>query len=300
MSIFAAPRRARGGGLPGVPTARLPYAALVRASHPEPTVAVTAIATALAVSTGLGGRSLWVAGAFLTGQLSVGWSNDWIDAARDARNRRTDKPVGQGRLSVATVRTAALASLALCVPLSLAMGLGAGLLHLAAVAAAWSYNARLKATALSFLPYAVAFGAVPSIVVLALPATAVAPAVAPAWATTAGALLGVGAHLCNALPDLEEDLAQGVRGLPHRLGPRRSAVFAAVLLLAAAVLLAVGPPGPPGLLAVAAVGLSALVTAAGLARSRREGSRDAFFAAIVVAAISVGLLVARGAVLAPS
>jgi 4-hydroxybenzoate polyprenyltransferase len=279
-----------------VPPAARSAAALVRASHPEPTVAVTAVATALAVSTGLGARSLWVAAAFLTGQLSVGWSNDWIDAARDARNERADKPVGQGRLSVASVRTAALTALGLCVPLSLAMGLGAGLLHLAAVAAAWSYNARLKATALSWLPYALAFGAVPSIVVLALPGAGLAPA----WATAAGALLGVGAHLCNALPDLEEDLAQGVRGLPHRLGPRRSAACAAVLLLTAAVLLAVGPPGPPGLLAVAAVGLSAAVTAAGLARSRRSGSRDAFLAALVVAAVSVGLLVARGAVLAPS
>ena len=271
-------------------------AALVRASHPEPTVAVTAIATALAVSSGLGARSLYVTAAFLTGQLSVGWSNDWIDAARDARNGRTDKPVGQGRLTVGAVRTAALVALGLCVPLSLAMGLGAGLLHLAAVAAAWSYNARLKATALSFLPYALAFGAVPSIVVLALPGAAVAPA----WATAAGALLGVGAHLCNALPDLEEDLAQGVRGLPHRLGPRRSVAGAAVLLLAAAVLLAVGPPGPAGVAALAAVGLSAVVTAVGLVRSRREGSRDAFLAALVVATLSVGLLVARGAVLAPS
>jgi 4-hydroxybenzoate polyprenyltransferase len=279
-----------------VPPAARSAAALVRASHPEPTVAVTAIATALAVSTGLGARSLWVAAAFLTGQLSVGWSNDWIDAARDARSSRTDKPVGQGRLSVAAVRTAALTALGLCVPLSLAMGLGAGLLHLAAVAAAWSYNARLKATALSWLPYALAFGAVPSIVVLALPGASFAPA----WATAAGALLGVGAHLCNALPDLEEDLAQGVRGLPHRLGPHRSAACAAVLLLTAAVVLAVGPPGRPGLAAVVAVGLSVLVTAVGLARSRRAGSRDAFLAAIVVAALSVGLLVGRGAVLAPS
>jgi len=271
-------------------------AALVRASHPEPTVAVTAIATALAVSTGLGLRSLWVAAAFLSGQLSVGWSNDWIDAARDARNQRADKPVGQGRLPVTTVRTAALAALGACVPLSLAMGLAPGLLHLAAVAAAWSYNARLKATVLSFLPYALAFGAVPSIVVLALPGGAVAPA----WATAAGALLGVGAHLCNALPDLEEDLAQGVRGLPHVLGPARSSACAAVLLLTAAVLLAVGPPGPPGLVAGAVLALSAGVTVVGLLRSRRPGSRDAFLAALVVAALSVGLLVARGAVLAPS
>jgi 4-hydroxybenzoate polyprenyltransferase len=74
---------------------------LVRASHPEPTAAVTAIATALAVSTGLGWRSLLVTAAFLTGQLSVGWSNDWIDAARDQRTGRPDKPVARGELPVA-------------------------------------------------------------------------------------------------------------------------------------------------------------------------------------------------------
>lgn len=267
--------------------------ALVRASHPEPTAAVTGIATALAVSTGLGARSLLVAAAFLTGQLSVGWSNDWIDAARDRGSARTDKPVARGDLPVATVRTAALTALVLCVPLSLAMGAAPGLLHLLAVAAAWSYNARLKATALSWAPYALAFGAVPSIVTLGL------DRVAPWWATAAGALLGVGAHLCNVLPDLEEDLAQGIRGLPHRLGPRRSAVAAAVLLLAAAVLLALGP-GRPGPAAVLAVVVSAVVVAAGLVRSRRPGSRAAFRAAIVVAAVCVGLLVARGAALVPA
>ncbi len=270
-------------------------AALVRASHPEPTAAVTALATALALSTGLGLRSLWVTAAFLTGQLSVGWSNDWIDASRDARSGRADKPVALGELSPATVRTAALTALALCVPLSLAMGAAAGLLHLGAVAAAWAYNARLKATPASFLPYALAFGAVPSIVVLGLPE----PALAPAWATAAGALLGVGAHLCNALPDLEQDLAEGVRGLPHRLGAGRSAALAAVLLLAAAVLLALGPDGPPGQGALAAVAVAGAVTATGLVRARRTGSRDAFRAALVVAAVCVALLVTRGAVLAP-
>ena len=49
----------------------------------------------------------------------------------------------------------------------------------------------------------------------------------------AGALLGVGAHLVNALPDLADDEATGVRGLPHRLGPRWTPpVATAVLVLA--------------------------------------------------------------------
>ena len=263
--------------------------ALVRACHPEPTAAVTAMATALALSAGLGARAGLVGAAFLSGQLSVGWSNDWIDAARDAGDCRTDKPVARGELPVAAVRTAALVALAACVPLSLSLGAPAGLLHLAAVAAAWAYNARLKATALSWLPYALAFGAVPSIVVLALPGRLLAPW----WATAAGALLGVGAHLCNALPDLEDDLAHGIRGLPHRLGAQRSAALAAVLLLAAVLALALGP-GEPGAVPVVVVVAAAAITGGGLVRGRRPGSRAPFRAALVVAAVCVALLVARG------
>ena len=276
-------------------TPQIPIGTLVRACHPEPTIAVTAIATALAVSTGLGARSLLVGAAFLAGQLSVGWSNDWIDAARDQRNARPDKPVARGDLPVGTVRRAALVAVTLCVPLSLALGAAAGLLHLAAVAAAWAYNARLKATAWSWVPYALAFGAVPSIVTLTLDDRPLAPW----WATVAGALLGVGAHLCNVLPDLDEDLANGIRGLPHRLGARRSAALAAVLLLAAALVLALGP-GSPGLLPLLVVLVAAVVTSTGLVLSRRPGSRAAFRAAIGVAAASVALLVARGAVLVPA
>jgi 4-hydroxybenzoate polyprenyltransferase len=269
--------------------------ALVRACHPEPTAAVTAVATALALSAGRGADSAWVAAAFLSGQLSVGWSNDWIDRDRDVRSGRTDKPVAVGQLPVAVVRRAALTAAALCVPLSLAMGWAAGLVHLVAVAAAWSYNARLKSTALSWAPYALAFGLVPSVVVLGLPGTPWAPW----WATAAGALLGVGAHLANVLPDLEDDLAEGVRGLPHRLGASASAVLAALLLLGATALLAVGP-GDPGPGAVAALALAGAVTVGGLVLSRREGSRAAFRAAILVAVLGVALLLTRGGALVPS
>jgi 4-hydroxybenzoate polyprenyltransferase len=265
----------------------------VRASHPEPTVAVTAVATALAASSGLGATSALVAAAFLSGQLSVGWSNDWVDRDRDVRTGRTDKPVARGELPVAVVRRAALTAAALCVPLSLALGAWPGLAHLVAVAAAWAYNLHLKSTVLSWAPYALAFGLVPSIVVLSLPGSSWAAW----WATAAGALLGVGAHLTNVLPDLDHDAATGVRGLPHRLGARASAAAAALLLLAATALLALGP-GDAGAVEVAVLAAAAGVTAVGLARARRAGSRDAFRAAIVVALLGVGLLVARGAALA--
>lgn len=270
---------------------RLP--ALVQACHPEPSLAVTTITTALAVSAGRGAGSAWVAAALLSGQLSVGWSNDWIDAGRDLRTARPDKPVARGELTAGALRTAALSAAAACVPLSLAMGLRAGLAHLAAVAAAWAYNARLKSTVLSWAPYAFSFGLIPSIVTLGLPGSPWAPA----WATAAGALLGVGAHLANVLPDLADDAATGVRGLPHRLGAAGSAAVSAVLLLAATGTLAVGPGRVGGLAGVALVA-AALVTGVGLALGRRPGSRAPFRAVLVVAALDVALLLARGSSLA--
>ena len=47
----------------------------------------------------------------------------------------------------------------------------------------------------------------------------------PAWMMATGAVLGVGAHLLNALPDLADDDATGVRGLPQRLGAGRVRVL---------------------------------------------------------------------------
>ena len=269
---------------------RLP--SLVQACHPEPSLAVTSITTALALSAGRGAGAAWVAGALLSGQLSVGWSNDWIDAERDRRTGREDKPAARGELAPGQLRAAAIVAVAACVPLSLAMGLWAGVAHLVAVAAAWAYNARLKSTVASFAPYAVAFGLIPSIVTLGLPGSPWAPA----WATVAGALLGVGAHLANVLPDLADDAATGVRGLPHRLGPTGCSVLSAVLLLAATATLVAGP-GQIGRWGTAALLAAALITGIGLSRARRPGSRAAFRAVLVVAALDVGLLVTHGSAL---
>ena len=117
-------------------------------------------------------------------------------------------------------------------PLSLALGWRAGLAHLVAVAAAWSYNLWLKGTVLSWLPFALAFGLLPAVVTLALDP----PVAPPWWLVAAGALLGVGAHLVNVLPDLEDDRATGINGFGHRIGRRATAVLAPLVLVAATVL----------------------------------------------------------------
>ncbi len=267
--------------------------ALARATHLGPTLAVTALATTLALAVGAGAATaVVVALAALTGQLSVGWSNDWIDAERDRAVGRTDKPVVTGAVSPGTLRTGAFVAVGACVPLSLALGWRAGLLHLAAVGAAWAYNAGVKTTAWSWAPYAFAFGALPSVVTLTLPGH---PLAQP-WATGAGALLGIGAHLANVLPDFDDDAATGVQGLPHRLGRRATMQLAAASLLGATALVVVGPTGPPSPWAWAALAASALLTAAGaVVALRRPTSRFPFTATIAIAVVDVALLLLSGA-----
>jgi 4-hydroxybenzoate polyprenyltransferase len=278
---------------------------LARACHPEPALAVTALATVLAATSGRSAAgTIAVTVAVLAGQLSVGWSNDYLDADRDARVGRADKPVASGQVGKTTVGVAAVAALVACGPLSLLSGWRAALVHLVAVGLAWAYNLGLKATAFSVVPYAVAFALLPAFVVLGLPGQP-AP---PWWAMVAGTLIGIGAHLANVLPDLDDDAATGVRGLPHRLGERRCRAGAGACLAAASAVLAFAPHqnGPSPLVVVAFVAATALAVVglvaepvAGPVLARIGGRAGAMRVTIAVAAIDVVLLVAAGSALAP-
>lgn len=265
---------------------------LALASHPGPTALVTALAVALAVGTGAGLRTVVVVGAaVLAGQLSIGWSNDWIDADRDLATRRSDKPVVTGLASVPGLRRAALLAAAACVPLSFAVGWRGGLVHLAAVAGGWAYNGALKASVWSWAPFAMSFGLLPVFVVLALPGHP-RPA---GWAVAAAALLGAGAHLANVLPDLEDDHDTGVRGLAHRLGRQRSSVLAPAVLLVAAGVAVLGPAGRPDLPAWLLGTLAgAVAVSAGVVGVTAPRSRLPFTLTMVVAALCCVLLVRAG------
>jgi 4-hydroxybenzoate polyprenyltransferase len=281
------------GGVPSAPPSRgRALLGLALATHAGPTVAVTVVATLLAVAAGVGpGRTALLCLAVLAGQASIGWSNDWLDAGRDRAVARADKPVVQGAVAPATLRAAAVTAAALALVTSLLLGRVPGLLLLVLVASGWAYNVGLKRTAVSVVPYLTGFGALPAGVVAAAPGV---PA-APWWLVAAGAALGAAAHFANVAPDLEEDLATGVRGLPHRLGAVRSAIAGAVLLGVAVGVLVLGPEGPPtvtgwlGLVVAApAVGIAAL---AGRARFRHA----AFPAVMLLTVLTVVLLLVGGA-----
>ena len=245
---------------------------------------MTAVAVALGAGVGLSGWRLLVLGAaFLSGQLSIGWLNDLVDRDRDVQAGRPDKPIARGAVRPETVRLALVSAAAACVPLSLALGWAAGSLHLVAVASGWAYDLRLKSTRLSPLPYALSFGLLPSVITLALPD----PALAPWWATAAGALLGVGIHGANALPDIEDDRRLGAAGLPARMGSKATRLLTAVVLLAATVLLILGPDGRPSAWSWAALALAIVLAGLAAVKDWPAAARAPFAIVVVLSLVDV-------------
>ncbi len=256
-------------------------AALARSSHPGPSVAVTVITVGLGFGAGLDAARLVFLGlSMLAGQLSVGLSNDWIDAERDAAVERKDKPIALGLVSAATVRTAAFVCAGLMIVLAIPLGWPAALALVLAVAAAWAYNAWLKKTVFSIVPYLIGFGALPAIATLARPVPA-APAL---WALGVGALLGAAAHFANTLPDLDDDAVTGVVGLPQRLGRGVSSALTYAILLGASILEFFGTGGLgflPGELGLLAAIVIAVIGGAMIRRPTRWHFRLIILAALL-------------------
>lgn len=220
---------------------------LLLASHPGPTVVVTAVAAVLGVGLGYPPARLAVLViAILLGQLSIGWCNDWLDAGRDAAVGRTDKPAARGAIGVRTLRIAAFSALGAAVLITLPLGPLAVGAHVVAIAGGWAYNLGLKSTPASFVPFAISFGILPAIATLGM----AQPSWPAPWVLTAGALLGVAAHVTNVLPDLDDDDSTGIRGLPHRLGAKPSGIVAFVCLAGASVAITIGPGWPPQMLLI--------------------------------------------------
>lgn len=262
---------------------------LVGACHPIPAGAVTVIAVLVAVGAGLSPARVVLFGlSMATGQLSIGWSNDRIDAARDAVNVRTDKPAATGSVPLRAVTIAAATGITVSTALAFTLGWRAALAMLLLNAAGWSYNLGLKATVCSGLTYLVGPGLLPVVPYLALPGHPLPPW----WAPVAGALLGLGAHFANVLPDLRADQATGVRGLPHRLGARASIVVMALVLAAATLTVVLGPPGPPSALGWTAAAVAvALAIGSAVLGIRRPDSALAFYGSLAIALIDVVLFV---------
>lgn len=258
---------------------------LLTASHPGPTAAVTTIAALLCIAVDLDvWRAVLLTVSVFAGQLSIGWGNDLLDLHRDRRIGRTDKPLATGELGLRMVQVAAVLAVGLAALLPLGLGLvpPAAALWLVVVGGQ-AYNLGVKRTGWSWLPYAVAFGSL-----AAAPGLAAGVDVAW-WIPVVGSLLGVGAHLVNVLPDLQDDAKTGVSGFPHRLADRRGvhavSVLAVVLFVIASTIVLIALPFGP---LVVVAGL--LVTALAALALTGEGRRP-FQASMAIALVDVVALV---------
>lgn len=269
--------------------------ALWGATHPGPSLVVTVLSLALGVAAGLEPwRIVVLVVAVFAGQISVGLSNDAIDLFRDATVGRADKPLVRGDTRVRTAWIAALIALGVALILSAVLGWAMLIAHVIALVFAWGYNAGLKATPLSLVPFLVSFGIFPSLATLSAPV----PQPAAVWASFAGAMLGAAVHLTNVLPDLEDDRRTGVRGLPHRIGPTASVVLAVAGIVVAAIAVLVGSliegaaPVVMVLFAVAVI----VIAGAVMIRMRRRGADRTGFRLVMGAALvlALQLVVASG------
>ncbi|MFM8672409.1 MAG: UbiA family prenyltransferase, partial [Candidatus Nanopelagicus sp.] len=111
------------------------------------------------------------------------------------------------------------------------LGIKGGLIYLFGVGMGVAYNFYFKSTLFSPLPYALAFAALVSSIVIATDQTP------PIWLITCGALLGVAAHFANVLKDIDQDLESKIKGLPQRLGKKASRIICASLLIGTTLIL---------------------------------------------------------------
>jgi 4-hydroxybenzoate polyprenyltransferase len=257
----------------------------IKACHPLPTIAVSLVISAFGWSLGWTGLPLLaVFVTILVGQLSVGWSNDAHDANLDARTRRTTKPTVAQDVSAQALWMAAFTALLVSIILSWAVaGWLGGSFHVFAILMAWLYNIKLSRTALSWLPYSLAFGVMPAFLSFGLndePPTL--------WSVAVFAIIGVSAHLANAIPDVESDAAAGVRGIVIQLGARRSIILCWLLLaLGSGILVAVSLAANPWLALLICVAFIFAVVFG----SRSQHRKAMFYSLIAVVVVDVAALV---------
>jgi 4-hydroxybenzoate polyprenyltransferase len=219
-------------------------------------------------------------------QLSISTLNDWADRTRDAAAGRP-KPLVIGHLPPAVALGLAILFALGALPAALFFGSPAGLVLLVGFAAGWAYDLWLKPTALSFLPFAIAFPLLPTWVGI----------VAGRHFTdffaliAGGAFLAVAVHLADSLPDLRSDAAIGVHSLAVTLGFDKSVgAIIACLLIGSTVVIAANGSRP---LAATVVSLAGLLASALVLRFSARAPSSARWVAAAFAVIASVVLISR-------
>ena len=200
--------------------------ALAKASHFGPTLIVTSISWFFAAYYWWEGPAYLIAFGVFTGQLVVGWSNDLYDYADDLKHNRLNKPLVAGTITPSYL----MKWLHFMVPFSFVanllgpLGFKGGLVYMFGISMGVAYNFYFKYNVFSWLPYALAFAALPSCIAISKDVTP------PVWMWLGGAIFGSAAHFINVIKDIDQDRASGIGGAPQRIGKRNSIVVAALLI----------------------------------------------------------------------
>jgi 4-hydroxybenzoate polyprenyltransferase len=179
-------------------------------------VALTAL-TGLASGPADAGRIVLAVLAMFLSQLSIGWSNDYLDREHDAAHR-PEKPLSSGAVPAALLPPLTAAALTASLAAGAFLGPEVLLLLIGGSACGFAYNLYLKRTRLSWAAYVVAFALLPPFVWAALDQFRGELW----WLYPVGAPLALAAHVANTLPDIEGDREAGHGGLVARLGRARA------------------------------------------------------------------------------
>jgi 4-hydroxybenzoate polyprenyltransferase len=188
--------------------------------HPFPVMMVVTLATVLAVATAREATDLSrLARAIATlffSQVVVGMSNDYHDRLLDAEGQPW-KPLARGIVTPNEARVLIGSAFVLMLGFSASLGPLLVLLALLGTFAGILYNFWLRGTPLSWFPYVFGFVVLPISVWVSIEHFDIRQLVLVPIALP----LLVGVHLAQTLPDVDTDLALGVRGFAVTLGRGR-------------------------------------------------------------------------------
>jgi 4-hydroxybenzoate polyprenyltransferase len=173
---------------------------------------------------------LLVIAAHLAMQLSIASFNDYCDRQRDVLSKK-NKPIVRGLILPREALLATIFLMLIMVLLLIPLNPLALLISLLYLACGQSYNMGLKTTPLSGIVFALAIPLIPLYAFVGV--GRFMPLVL--WQMPIAALLGVALHLANALPDIEQDVANQVHNLVVVLGIKGSLVACSLLILLAAI-----------------------------------------------------------------
>ena len=263
-------------------------AGLLRLAHPLPTLLNAAIAAALTTTAGGSFNQAALAALTMLGiHTSIGAMNDLLDQTSDVG--RAEKPLVGGTVSPREARV--MVVVAATAGLAAASALNTTSLAVAAAGATlgYLYNAGIKRTPISFLPFALGVALIPAF----------------AWSAAGAPLPEAIAILClialpggsalalqNALADRELDKSVGANGAVVRLGHQRTILLIALLHSLTYLLLLVSAPTTtsPALLAVGGVLLAGGVTlSTRVRRTIRQRGWEVSALALACCAIAIAL-----------